>query len=292
MLIYAVVVFIGSALLSPCAYWLVQHFATTFPNLSSRAFHRFVSTTLLVIALGGLWPLLCAIGMNSVKEVGLKYSPGCWRLILTGVLVGLFSLTLVASGGILAGARILNPNLSASKLFPSLAAGILTAIGVAVLEEVLFRGGIFGGLRRVFRWQLALLSSSAIYALMHFLEDTKFLGEVRWWSGLELIPQMFAGSASLNEAAARFTNLALVGILLGLAYQRTGSLWFSIGLHAGWIFWLMSYRLLTKAVPDMPTWFWGTSRLIDGWAALIALILAGLFLRRVPTNPSSDSWHD
>jgi hypothetical protein len=62
--------------------------------------------------------------------------------------------------------------------------------------------------------------------------------------------------------------------MLALAYQRTGNLYFSIGLHAGWIFWLKSFGFLTRATAGANAWFWGTSRLIDGWAALIMLGLA------------------
>jgi hypothetical protein len=48
-------------------------------------------------------------------------------------------------------------------------------------------------------------------------------------------------------------------------------LYLSIGMHAGWIFWLKFYGVVTTARPGANTWFWGTSKLIDGWLALIVL---------------------
>jgi hypothetical protein len=75
-----------------------------------------------------------------------------------------------------------------------------------------------------------------------------------------------------------FFSLLLAGWILGLAYQRTGSLYVSIGLHAGWIFWVKSYAFLTRELPGAKQWIWGSGRLIDGWIALLVLsiVLAGI----------------
>jgi hypothetical protein len=118
---------------------------------------------------------------------------------------------------------------------------------VATLEEILFRGGIFGGLRRMFIWPLALMASSMVYALVHFLQRTEWTGAVAWNSGLILLPRMLGGFADFYALVPGFFSLTLAGILLGLAYQRTGNLYFSIGLHAGWIFWLKAYGAFTAS---------------------------------------------
>jgi membrane protease YdiL (CAAX protease family) len=71
-----------------------------------------------------------------------------------------------------------------------------------VVEEVIFRGVLFNGLR--VRWPLlpALLITSLIFASFHFDE-------------------------------ARLLPLVLVGALFAYAYERTGSLWGAIVPHAG-----------------------------------------------------------
>jgi CAAX protease family protein len=56
-----------------------------------------------------------------------------------------------------------------------------------------------------------------------------------------------------------------------LAYQRSGNLYFSVGLHAGWIFWLKSYGFLTNPGVAGNAWFWGSRKLIDGWLAFLVL---------------------
>ena len=70
-----------------------------------------------------------------------------------------------------------------------------------------------------------------------------------------------------------FFNLTLVGLLLGLAYQRTRALYFSIGMHAGWIFWLKTYGAFTLAAPTAALWFWGSNKMIDGWLSAVVLVI-------------------
>jgi membrane protease YdiL (CAAX protease family) len=159
---------------------------------------------------------------------------------------------------------------------------VATAAVVATLEEILFRGGVFGGLRRLLPWKVALGISSAVYALVHFLQRSELTGPVRWNSGLALLPQILAGFADWHQLVPGFFNLTLAGILLGLAYQRTGNLYFSIGLHAGWIFWLKIYGTFTAAATPGGSWFWGTGKMIDGWLALVVLSLTLALLNYPP----------
>jgi len=86
-----------------------------------------------------------------------------------------------------------------------------------------------------------------------------------------------------------FFNLTLAGIMLGLAYQRSGNLYFSIGLHTGWIFWLKSYGLLTTPLATAHQTFWGTQKLIDGWLAMAVLACALVALARWPFLKSPET---
>ena len=280
--IYIAVVFLGGALLAPWLYWLAQACAGTFPTLAHYPFHRFVNRALLIVALAGLWPLLRALGATSLREIGLAAPAGRWRKLWRGFLLGFISLALVAVITLAAGGRAFNQGTDAMRLTEKIAGAALSAVVVAVLEETLFRGGIFGGLRRVFHWSLALVVSSMIYAIVHFLASVSYEGTVTWLSGLELLPRMLGGFANWEQIVPGFFNLTLAGALLALAYQRTGNLYFSIGLHAGWVFWLKSYRTFTADVAGANAWFWGTGKLIDGWLALLALLLTLVVFIRTP----------
>jgi membrane protease YdiL (CAAX protease family) len=280
--IYIAVVFIGGALLAPWLYWLAQPLAHEFPKIASSPFHRFVHRSLLGLALIGLWPLLKSLGAASLREAGLVWPAGQWRRVGGGFLFGFISLALVAGAAVLSGARHWNPMMSPRLLAQRLAGIALTAVVVAVLEELLFRGGVYGLLRKVFNWGFALLLSSMVYAMVHFMEPARLVGAVTWHSGLELLPQMLGGFGDPRAVVPGFFSLTLAGLLLGWAYQRTGNLCFSIGLHAGWIFWLKSYGMLTTAAAGSNVWWWGTSKLIDGWFAMGVLGLGVLVFARLP----------
>jgi hypothetical protein len=118
-----------------------------------------------------------------------------------------------------------------------------------------------------------------IYALVHFLQRAELVGAVHWYSGLFLLPQMLSGFIDVRVLIPTFFNLTLVGILLGLAYQRTNALYFSIGMHAGWIFWLKTYGAFTAPNPKAMLWLWGSGRLIDGWLATVVLMVLLLGFR-------------
>jgi membrane protease YdiL (CAAX protease family) len=267
-------VFLGGALLAPWLYWIAQTFAHSLPKLANSPFHRYVDRSFLAIALAGLWPLLKNLGLTSLPDVGLAPLPRHTGKLAPGFALGFVSLAILAGATLAAGARHFNHDLDAKKIAAKLAGAILTAIVVAVLEELLFRGALFGSLRKVFHWVLALAVSSMIYAIVHFLNPhVPEPAAITWLSGLELLPHMLQNFANGREVIPGFFNLTFVGAILALAYQRTGNLYCSIGLHSGWIFWLKTYGSLTSENPDSHTSWWGTSKLIDGWAALPVLAL-------------------
>jgi membrane protease YdiL (CAAX protease family) len=278
LLLYTIAVFLGGALIAPWLYWLAQ---STMPRLAQAPFHRFLDRSLLIVALIGIWPLLKSIGAKSTRDFGLVKPTGQWKLLANGFLLGFASLAIAACIVLAAHARSFNSAISTNKLLAALTSAALTAVVVAVLEEILFRGAIFGALRKIWNWRAALVISSMIYAIVHFLAKADLSGAITWTSGFQLLPLKLAGFAALRIVIPGFFNLTLAGAMLALAYQRTGNLYFSIGLHAGWIFWLKFYGVLTAPLPDANVWLWGTGKLIDGWFALAVLAVTFFILLRL-----------
>ena len=271
LVIYIAVVFIGGALFAPWLYRLAQLFSHSFPGLASVPFHRFLDRSFLLFALAGLWPLLRTLGATSCRETGIVPPYGQWKKLLGGLLLGFLTLAMVAGIAIGCGGRTFAPAMDAHKVIGTVFGAAATAVLVGTLEEILFRGGIYGGLRRVLYWRFALLISSAVYALVHFLQKADSTGPIGWNSGLALLPHKLGGFADIHALVPGFFSLTLAGVLLGLAYHRTGNLYFSIGLHAGWIFCLKSYGQLTVQTPGAGIWFWGTGKMTDGWLAFLVL---------------------
>src|SRR6266481_4966939 len=278
--IYIIIVFLGGALVAPWLYWLTQSFAQAFPHLANSPFHRFVNRSLLGLALIGLWPLLHCLGARSWRDLGLGDPTGQGKRLCAGFALGFSSLAIVALTALGTGARVLTEN--HTQIARNILGAALTAAVVAVLEETLFRGAFFGTLRKVVYWGWALVISSMIYALVHFMESARLTGPVLWYSGFELLPRMLRGLGNWQQLVPGFFNLTLAGSLLALAYQHTGNLFFSIGLHAGWIFWLKSYGFLTRDIAATNSWFWGTGKLIDGWLALLVLAATLAAMLRLP----------
>jgi membrane protease YdiL (CAAX protease family) len=284
LIIYIAVVFIGGALLAPWLYRLAQLFAHSLPQAAHAPFHRFMDRSFLVFALAGLWPMLRSLGATSWRETGLVPPYGQWKNLFGGLLLGFLMLAVVAGIAVGCGDRAFAPAMTAHKIVAAICGAATTAALVATLEEILFRGGIFGGLRRVLYWSFALLISSMIYALVHFLQSAESAGPIGWDSGLILLPRMLSGFADVHAILPGFFSLTLAGVLLGLAYQRTGNLYFSIGLHAGWIFCLKIYAQITLQSPHATTWFWGSGNMTDGWLAFFALAVTLAVFKFLPLD--------
>ncbi|HYW11653.1 MAG TPA: CPBP family intramembrane glutamic endopeptidase [Longimicrobium sp.] len=273
--LYLLAVFAGGALLAPWLYLGVRALAEGVPALESVArmpFARYVNRALMLTALIGLPLYIRGAGIRSWREAGVPQGGIRWKRFGASFALGFVSLAMVCLIALAAGGRTLKPR-DPGEFAGQFVGALATALIVAVIEELLFRGAIFGGLRRAMRWPAALAWSSAVYAIVHFMGRPENPATVDWLSGLRVLPTMLAGMAELHTLIPAFLNLTLAGVILGLAYQWTGDLTASVGIHAGWIFWLKFYGFATASVEGADPWFWGTRKLVDGWLAFVALVV-------------------
>ena len=274
LLVYVGIIFLGGAMLAAGMYFAVQAGVKNgwpWQDLAGNPFHRYLDRAFLGIALLGLWPFFRVLGVRRWRDAGWANPILFGREVMAGFLFGFLTLAVLALLAIVAGARTLNLDHSAFEVCGQFAKIILTAVTVATLEETLFRGALFGALRKVYPWVGALVMSSAVYAIVHFFARPADPAVVGWLSGVAMLPEMLRGFFEWQTVVPGFFNLTLAGMLLGWAYQRSGRLFFSIGLHAGWIFWLKANAFFTQAVPGSNVWIWGSEKLIDGWMALLIL---------------------
>ncbi len=287
--IYTAGVFLGGALLAPLLYHLVQNAAEQWPalqGLANQPFRRYVNRCLLFTAVLGLWPWLRANGFSGGADIGIARPFGQWKLVAGGFALGFGTLAVVALTATTLGPHDWNLAHPPALYARHLAKAGGAAIVVALIEEILFRGALFGVLRKRWRWPAALVASSIVFAFVHFLDRRPNAPEtITWITGLTTLPQMLH-PLLWREWFPLFPNLLLVGAILAWFYQITGSLGASIGLHAGWIFWVKSYSFLTIAPTAAASSLWGTGKLIDGWATtlVLAAVLAGLASATPPTE--------
>ncbi|MEO6034005.1 MAG: CPBP family intramembrane glutamic endopeptidase, partial [Verrucomicrobiota bacterium] len=295
-LIYLAFVFLGAALMAPPIYKLSQGAArqspflhSTFQTLSRQPFHRYVNRCLIALALVGLWPFLRSLGIRQWKDLGFAPLRLHWKKAVAGFFTGFCSLAILAALSILSKTRTLDLSQSGGALAGNLFGALLTGIVVALLEETLFRGALFGTLRNGQPWKRALFISSMVYALVHFFAKAAPPTSVNWLSGFVTLGEMLRGFADFQTLVPGFFNLLLVGSILALMFQLTGNLYFPIGLHAGWIFWLKSYGLLTNRVSGTNLWLWGGAKMIDGWLATTILFVTLALLFRFYPKPIPNS---
>jgi membrane protease YdiL (CAAX protease family) len=281
-LIYLAVVFIGGPLLAPWVYWFVQNFLDGWTYLVEQPFRRYVNRCMLLFALAGMYPLIRAFGAKSFRDLGLVDPRGHLGKLAGGFSLGFVSLAVIVGVCMIAGVRVLEYGMDGGRFAKILFEAALAGIAVSLIEETLFRGAVFGAFRRVMPWGTAALISSSIYAILHFMKPVDDMTADTWYSGLVVVGHMYSGFANWGEVIPGFFNLTLAGMLLALAYQRSGNLWFSIGLHGGWIFWRRAYGAITDRprvdgveVPPSPyEWFFGTKTMVDGWLAALVLVVA------------------
>jgi membrane protease YdiL (CAAX protease family) len=128
--------------------------------------------------------------------------------------------------------------------------------------------------------------SSMIYAIVHFPHRTEVLSEVSWYTGLVVLPEVMRGFIDLQHIIPGFLFLTVAGIIFGLAYQWTGALYSSMGLHAGAIVVIKLYGSLSRPTDAEPL-LWGTDKLTDGWLPLVYILLLLVVFPRLPLGQPS-----
>jgi len=222
-------------------------------------------------AIIGLFPFLRAMQLRSWPAVGLRRTPSAGRDRWAGAALGFALLGIVALASCWAGARQLRSQQNAPQILKHILNASLAAVFASVIEELVFRGVLFGGLRKKLVFGSAAFLSSAVYALVHFFERPANPVQIDWMSGFLVFGQMLSGFVHFEKLVPGFLNLTLLGCILALAYERSKALYFSIGLHAGLIFWVKSYDFITVSGSAQSSQFWGGGKLIDGWVSTIAL---------------------
>lgn len=205
------------------------------------------------------------------RALGWGFTPGWLRDLLTGSLIGVLSLLLAT--GIAAIGGGLKFTLNPSLMFETVGRTLLTSLPIFIIaaagEEAMFRAY---PLQTMTRSQLA-------------------------WAGVIITSLVFAWGHQGNPnfvPGISFANTAIAGVWLAIAYLKTRTLWFPLGIHWAWN-WMMGAVLglpvsgiehltpnpLLRATDLGPAWLTGGSYGIEGGVACtIALIISTLFIWR------------
>ena len=171
----------------------------------------------------------------SLQQLGISPHKAHVRLF-HGMIAGLAIMAVIESNLLILG--IHEPDRDQSFMLNSLSLlllnGLIVGLLVGVIEEVIFRGALFGGLSRQTNKIAALFMVSLVYAAVHYLKFRELPADtiISWFTGVSILPQALFQFADPTRYDAMLT-LFLLGLLLGLVRILTDSLLPCIGIHAG-----------------------------------------------------------
>ncbi|HEX2167070.1 MAG TPA: type II CAAX endopeptidase family protein [Longimicrobiales bacterium] len=146
---------------------------------------------------------------RSPAAIGIAVSKNTPREIGIGVLIGVTGLAVATLALLVSGTLAFNAQAgSAGAWIGTIAMHAAIFTVAALAEEALFRGYAFQVLARTAGPAAAVVVSSILFALAH--------------------------GANPSIGTFALINIFLAGILLGIAYLRTLSLWFATAVHMGW----------------------------------------------------------
>jgi membrane protease YdiL (CAAX protease family) len=200
---------------------------------------------------------------------------------LSGGLLWVMVLALDASGALVPAAKNLAPGKALQKI-------LLPAIAAPLVEEWLFRGLLLGLWLRFARPVAACIGTSLVFAIVHFLKPpagTVIGDPSHWLAGFQLLGKILLHFIDPRFFVADFATLLGVGMILAWARLRTASLWFPIGLHAGWIVAFKAFNQSYRVLESHPLHPWAMgdsmrSGLLPLLTLAVTLAASSLVLRR------------
>jgi membrane protease YdiL (CAAX protease family) len=174
--------------------------------------------------------------MGNLQSLGFARTGRGRSLWLNGVALGVLSLLLVVLIGWACGAYYLHVD-DKIKSVGKILIVVLGAVAVGFFEEALFRGLLFGGLRRSMGVWAAAIVSSLLFMAVHFARPNPPISPTygQWNSGLEMFQHMFYTGHTIGHYFPFMLTLFLMGLVLCLIYVRHGSILMAVGLHTGWV---------------------------------------------------------
>lgn len=221
----------------------------------------------------GLLPISRRLALKR-PEFGLQQ--GALSGLFRGFGLGVLTLSLHGLLLVFLGAR--TPHIPEMGLIHFAAASLSAAgagLGVALLEETLFRGALIAVLMRIAGPRTAIWISALDYAALHFIGTywTTDPSQVGWDTGFRIALDGFSHLPHADPGS--FLALFLAGVLLAtVRLSFRGGLAFSIGLHAGWVFVIKLFKPLTLLQPDSPWIFlMGTYDQVIGYLSCVWIFL-------------------
>ena len=223
--------------------------AVALQGFLSYPFDRVLTRSVLLVLLILLIPLW---KMVSKETSGLIFGDFSFRQFLQSFLIGLFILAIPVVVLLLLEVRlvVLDLQISFLSILGILLVGIVLACLIGLFEEILFRGFLYGSLKKRVGGLIATLISSALYSGVHFLKPTGELElPVNWLAGFIYLEQSIGNMILLHQDWDARLSLMILGCFFCLVRERF-NLFCCIGLHAAFVVGIAISRQLTTVNLD------------------------------------------
>ena len=252
----------------------------------ARVFNRgfmVAGITLFIVGRRHLMP-------TEVKALLAVKASTAWRSFLTGCALALGSMALLFA--LMAAADVYTPffRLSLTQSLSRIASALATGVFVGSMEEVFFRGVLFLGLLERSHPLRAYGLANLFYSALHFVKpgEDYFLDRLDLLAGFRHLLTTFQPFFEPATLLPGLIGLFLVGVVLSYALTRTGNLYLSIGLHAGWVIALKTIRVFGDYRRQDLGWAFGSTdpKIVSGVATWIGMFLVALVIRRLTRRGS------
>ena len=285
-------IFLAAALTLACIIspWLAigaDWFATEWPEiLSERVSFDKVFNRAFMIA--GMILFIAYHRTLAPAEIKRLLSPGfciALRNFFTGWGLAVLSMVLLVIA--MAATNVFRPYIRVSLTtgLSRFAGAFSAGIFAGLLEEVFFRGMLFFGIRKTGHPTRAYLFANFFYAAINFVKPggEYFLDGVNVLAGFRHLIITFEPFLDPIPLLPGMTGLFLIGVVLSYALARTGNLWASIGLHAGWVLSLKLIKVFGNFWRADLGWAFGAAepKILSGVATWLGVLLVGLAVSRL-----------
>lgn len=251
-----------SSLITP---WLYPLFDAWFNATPDRSLYRFA----MFLGLLGMPLLLRLLHLRDRDSMGFARTPGgAWHAISSGLLVGTLILGGLVAGLLLSKVYVVDQDIQIGLWLVTRTAlsGLASGLAAGLIEEFFFRGPMHSGARRSLSfWPVAILTG-AFYSAVHFIRPPH-LGDITLDvpTALQAFLDGLSNLAHLGADIDRFIALLVAGVFLSMVRERTGSILWAIGIHAGWILIIKLGKRLTDPDLEANASFLISSDGITGW---------------------------
>lgn len=276
---FAIALLSGAAIAYPLHLILSNWFELEFERVASRS--------VLLMAIILFVALYRKFGISSWREMGfITDKKQFFADLAKGIAFGLLIMLPVIVGLLITKNRVLDADLDLSilNIVDQIVTALIAGLIIALIEETLFRGAMLSAIKKHSSTMFAIAVTSLIYAAVHFIEPNLDYetNSLHWASGFVLVKDALSSVANITYIADSFLALFLAGVLLALVRIRSHRIALCMGIHAGWVMAIKTFKSFTDSYAQSEYAFLsGSYDKVIGYLAAISIIVAiFLYLKR------------